>query len=110
MSFSNTFSFGMIFIAIILIECFSQFSIKKYVNGKNTVSYLLLLGIIGYILYAYLLSYLFSFKKLSIANALVSQSSIVLLAIIGYFIFHEKLTTKETIGLLFALISAILLI
>jgi len=105
----ESFPFGFALVVIVLIEVLSQLSIKKYVNNKK-LSYLLVTGIVGYILYACLLTHVFTFKKLSITNALVSQLSVVLLAIVGYFFFQERLTFKETIGLLFAFASAILLI
>ena len=106
----ESFPFGVALVAIVLVEVLSQLSIKKYVNSNKTVFYLLIAGVIGYILYACLLTHIFTFKKLSITNALVSQLSVVLLAIVGYFFFQERLTAKETIGLLLAFASALLLI
>ena len=107
---NQSLSFGIAFIAIVLIEVFSQISIKKYVSSNHSLLYLLLGGVVGYMIYGYLLTHIFASKKLSITNALVSQTSVVLLAIVGYFFFQERLTFKETLGLLFAFISVILLI
>ena len=105
--FSNN-TYIILIASIVFIEAFSQYIIKKYVNNKYV--YYLFIGIIGYSLYAYLLSKVFTYKKLSVTNALISQFSVVILAIVGYVQFQEKLTTKEFIGLFFSFLSAMLLL
>ena len=115
MSISTIFSsdssyFWIILFAVVFFEAFSQFCIKKYTDSKSTFTILLISGTLGYAIYAYLLSHIFTFKKLAVANAMIAQLSVVALAIIGYFFLEERLSIKEVIGLLLAFVSAMLLI
>ena len=43
----QSFPFGVALVSIVLVEVFSQLSIKKYVNSNKTVFYLLIAGVIG---------------------------------------------------------------
>ena len=100
--------FWLIVSLIVFADVTSQCCIKKYTTSK--ILLYLIIGMIGYSIYGYLLSHIFTLTKFSTIYALISQIGIILVAFIGYFIFKEKITNKEMLGLILSIISIFLLV
>lgn len=78
------------------LESFAQTNLK---SGN------LLIGIIGYMLVAYSLYYLYTRFKLSSFNIIWSSVSIVSAALIGYVLYKEDVNIYKKFAILFALIA-----
>ena len=92
---------------IILVEIFSQYLIEKSIKGDNTLLYLgiLFYALVGYIYYLILKSG----EKLAVANSIWNAMSTVGIAIVGYFIFKQKLNFVQVIGLLLTIVGVYLI-
>lgn len=92
---------------LIATEVSAQYVLKKFTSGK-TKQYALLIA--GFVLYGLVgLGYqkmLETGESIAMANIIWQGSTVVIMGTIGYFLFGEKLTTKEII----ALIGIVLLI
>lgn len=92
---------------LIATEATAQYVLKKYTSG-NVKQYALL--IVGFILYGLVgLGYqrlLNTGESLAMANILWQGATVVIMGTLGYFVFGEKLTTKEII----AIVGIVLLI
>tara|TARA_Y100000389_G_scaffold13632_1_gene12149 strand:+ start:3772 stop:4095 length:324 start_codon:yes stop_codon:yes gene_type:complete len=95
-------------IGLIISESFSQFALEKMVKTKN---YLYLgLGIFGYMLVSILyFLVLRSGQKLAIANVIWNIGTTICVFLIGTFYFKEKLTHKQLLGVILAVLSGFLL-
>lgn len=85
---------------LIATEATAQYVLKKYTSGK-VKQYALL--IVGFILYGLVgLGYqrlLDTGESLAMANILWQGATVVIMGTLGYFVFGEKLTTKEIIAI-----------
>jgi small multidrug resistance pump len=92
-----------------LITVLADYFIKKASFERNLVNKWLILGAIIYGLTAFGWVFVMKNMKLSTLGALYGISCITILTIISIFIFHEKISTVEIIGILFGIISIIIL-
>lgn len=100
-------SLTVLIISIILVEIISQYLLEKSITGDNTLLYLgmLFYALVGYIYYLILKSG----EKLAIANSIWNASSTIGVAIVGYFIFKQKLSFIQVMGLLLTLVGVYLI-
>jgi multidrug transporter EmrE-like cation transporter len=93
--------------ALIATEATAQYVLKKYTAGK-VKQYALLIA--GFVLYGLVgIGYqrmLETGESLALANILWQGATVVIMGTLGYFVFGQKLTTKEVI----ALVGIVLLI
>ena len=98
----------IILIILSIAEIFVFYCLKKY-NDSNKILYFIV-AIILYIIIAYLLSYSFKFNNMAIINSMWNAVSIVLVVLLGYFVFHESLTANEITAIILIIIATILII
>jgi multidrug transporter EmrE-like cation transporter len=89
---------------ISLVECYSQYSVKKG-NGEHNYNSLFI-GIFGYAIVCYLLWESYNFEAMGHVNLLWSCMSIILAFLVGVFIFKEKFN-KYTLTAIALAVSAI---
>ena len=90
--------------AISLVECYSQYSLKKG-NGEHNYNSLFI-GVIGYSIVCYLLWQSYNFEAMGHVNLLWSCMSIILAFLVGILMFKEKFNHYTLIAIALA-ISAI---
>lgn len=87
--------------ALISIEAAAQYVLQKYTDQKT--KNLLLMGL-GFVLYGLLgivyQQMLASGETLVLANIIWQGATVVIMGLIGYFIFGQKLTTREWIAVI----------
>lgn len=83
-------------ICISLVEVFSQYSLK---------SNRLLVGLVGYIVVAYILFKSYNYEALGHMNLIWSCISIILCFIVGVFVFKEPFNKYTFMAVCFALIA-----
>lgn len=96
-------------ILLVVVELLTVTSIKYWSINKKTVY--LALGIIGYILVSIIFA-IISVKNpdITIINGLWQMFNIIFVSIIGIVLYKEKLSTVHYIGIIFAVISSVLLL
>ncbi len=74
-------------------------------GNKLTLSLIILLGPIAYILFAFIV------REYGLAISLIIINLLIILegVLIGVFLYKEKLKTKQSIGIIFAFISILLI-
>lgn len=95
-------------LAIILAETAAQYYLQKMSNQnekKFLMEGLALYIIVGYMYYLILTNG----SKLAIANALWNAGSSVLIAIVGYIFFSQKLNMKDIVGLALIILGVIVM-
>ena len=96
-------------IILVLLECFAQYCLQKNVEYKTDFTIFLVLGIISYSVIAYIYyKILSSGEKLANANIYWNVSSIAIITLMGVFLFRQKITVKEIIGILVAIIGVVI--
>jgi multidrug transporter EmrE-like cation transporter len=90
----------LVFIVLILVEVYALYSLKKQ---------RLLIGIIGFIIVAIILYYLLKENHIGIVNHTWNIFSSMLIFVIGYLYFFEKLTTIQIIGIIAGFIGLFLM-
>lgn len=90
-----------------IVEAYSQYNLKMYNNYKT--GYYFLIGALGYLIIAGLLTYSYNFGKMGIINVIWNIGSTILILLIGYFYFSEKLTTLQLFGVILAIVGLILM-
>lgn len=90
-------------IIAVLLAAISQVFAKKYHDTKN-INYLILSGIIACISLIVLL-YAYQYGDLYSINNLYTSISIVLMYVVGYMLFTEKITTLEIIATIIIIIG-----
>ena len=89
---------------ISLVECYSQYSLKKGNGDHNYNS--LFFGIFGYAIVCYLLWQCYNFEAMGHVNLLWSCMSIILAFLVGVFMFKEKFNKYTLVAIALA-VSAI---
>ena len=100
----------IIFIFIIFFEILAIYYITEWSEKQS--SFLILNGIVAYILVALLLAMLLlriTSKKLAIANGLWQVINLILITILGIFIYQNKLLWYQWFGIGLAILATILL-
>ena len=91
-------------ILLIITETSAQYFIEKY--KKDTYNLHLFLGMCLYSLVGFLyLLLLNEGEKLAIANSLWNAGTGISVAIMGYFLFHQKITNKQIFGMIITIIG-----
>ncbi|MFA5652397.1 MAG: EamA family transporter [Candidatus Paceibacterota bacterium] len=102
----------LILIAGILISAitvFGDFFVKKASLTNSVWNKWLFIGASIYALTAIGWAYALKFAKLSTFGVIYGVSSVMLVVALSVFVFHEKLSTLEVVGILLGIISLILL-
>lgn len=93
-----------IFIFIILAETGAQFFLQKQITSDK--NHFLILGVILYSIvglgYYGILTY---GKKLAIANSLFNAGSEIMVALLGFAIFGQKLSYTQILGLILVIVG-----
>lgn len=96
-------------IVLVLLECFAQYCLQKNVEYKTDFTIFLVLGIISYSIIAYIYyKILSSGEKLANANIYWNVSTIAIVTLMGVFLFKQKITVKEIIGILIAITGVVI--
>lgn len=91
-----------------IIELGAMFSLKKYtITGVNSFFGL---GLIGYLIIACLLTSLFRYVKLGIANHSWNIITSIAGFIIGYVYFGETITIMEICGFIISSIGVVMML
>ena len=100
--------FILLLIAVIIIETGAQAILNQAaLNDKNEI---IIIGIIGYAVVAYLyFMMLKTGKKVALSNAIWNSGTIVLVSIVGYSLFNQKLGNRQLAGIGLALVAGFLM-
>jgi small multidrug resistance pump len=96
-------------ILLSLITVLADYFIKKASLENGILNKWLISGALIYALTAFGWVFVMKNMKLSTLGALYGISCITILAVISVFVFHEKISTVEIIGILLGIISIIIL-
>lgn len=99
-------NFWFLVLCIIIIETISLSILAKEAQKKTG---LYIIGIIGYLLVGFLFLRVLKLKSMSKANAIWNILSIILVSIVGYFLFRETIDYIQGIGIILAIISILLI-
>jgi multidrug transporter EmrE-like cation transporter len=98
-------NFSLIFIilvSLVILEIIAEVCIKEY--DKSSKTKLILIGVFLYLFIPLLfLALIKQTDELIIANALWQVSNIILVAIVGYFYFKEKLSKYQWAGIVLSI-------
>ena len=100
----NFYIYGII-ILLAVLESVSMSSLKI---SKGYDIYLIL-SVIAFVSLVFLFRELLKYKNLSISYLLYHLGTIMLVSFISFFVYREKFSTKEKIGLIMAIIAIILM-
>lgn len=100
---NETLIFVGIILVIVLIECGSQYSLKKYKQTDKIIN--LIVGIIGYMVIALLIMTLSSMREMGMVNMIWSVISILAITLVGYFAFDEKVDIKDGVSIAIAILA-----
>lgn len=93
----------LLLISLSVIEITSLYSLKKYDMDKNPVYFVL--GVMGYIAIAFLLSILFTYEKVGIANHSWNIVTSIAGFLVGYAFFKEEINFMEFVGVIISIIG-----
>lgn len=96
-------------ILISAITVYGDFFVKNASLSNSVWNKWLLIGGLIYGLTAIGWVYALKFVKLSTFGVIYCVSSVILVVALSVFVFHEKLSTPEIIGIMLGIISLILL-
>lgn len=95
-----------LFIAILCVAIFEAFGQSSMALArKSGTTTWLFVGIACYCVVAYGLYVAYKWKTVGIVNALWSSISILLMLVIGYFVFEERLKLYQWIGIVMIIIG-----
>ena len=98
----------IILIALVTIEIIAEVCMKEYNESPKTK--LILIGIFLYLFVPLLfLALLSQTNELIIANTIWQISNIILVALVGYYYFKEKLSGYQWVGVALSLVVVVLL-
>ena len=89
----------LILLAIIIVETVGQFYLKK--GTKSTNTFHLVVGMIFYALVGLNYYYVLKSPGMSLpkANAIWSGGAVISIALVSYFMFNERLSFREIVGI-----------
>ena len=92
------------------MEVVAQYFLEKHAKTGTSISILLILGIIFYMLVAYVYAILLQHEDyVSLANTYWNIGSTILVTLMGILYFKEKLTLKQTTGIILIILATVLL-
>ena len=80
---------------------------KKWVEGGNFFIYGL--GLFIYLIGMVFLSQSFKFKNIAVASLMLVLFNIITLLIVSWFLYQEKLSTIQFVGIFLGLVSIVIL-
>lgn len=94
---------------LVTAEVCAEYLVQKSVNEKKRgIHFALSIGL--YILIPIALFTLFeAANNLTVANTIWQVANMILVALVGYFAFEDDLTVVQGIGLILAIVSAVLM-
>ena len=95
------------FIIGVLSSVFSVFFVKEYITSKKYIW--VALSVISILLLLTCYFQLFTYQNTAIIYTLLKITSILLVLLFDYFVFHSKLTFTQWIGILLSMVSVYLL-
>ena len=99
--------FSSLLILIICIEATSMAFLRKSALAPRGAGKWLVFGTLGYAVVAMVFREVLKFASMARANALWDAGSIVLVTLVGKFIYHETYSTRQWVGVAFA-VAAVL--
>lgn len=102
--------FGALEILIILIEATSMAFLRKSVITAGSQAKWIVLGAAGYATVALIFREVLKFASMARANALWDAGSIVLVTFVGKFIYGERYTPRQWLGVGFAVAAVLCMI
>ena len=100
--------FVLTLFAIIATETAAQYFLQKRVKDKNNV--LIMLGVVFYAVVAALYYMLLKDgSTLAMANSLWNAGTEISVALVGFFLFGQKLSIKQITGLILTIVGVNLL-
>ena len=102
--------FGALEILIICIEATSMAFLRKSAIAKSGGGKWLALGTIGYGAVAMVFREVLKFASMARANALWDAGSIVLVTLVGKFVYGERYTQRQWLGVGFAVAAVLCMI
>ena len=103
---SKTLIFGF-FLA--LVDVFVLSILKAKYVGKITSNWVFIASFIIYGIQPLIFYKALSYENMTIMNIVWDLMSDILVAVVGYYIFDERLTKTQKIGFVFGLVALILL-
>jgi len=101
---------GIIALAVVVIaETLAQTSLEASLSPKKRSTLMLVLGIIGYVVVAIAYRFVLKDAPMGIANVVWNAATGLSVCAVGYFVFGEKLTMKQLLGILLVFIGGALL-
>lgn len=93
---------------LVVLELISVSSLKYWSAGESRL--FLYLGLFGYLMVGALFAYILSIhSNMTVINGLWQVLNIILVSAVGIFLYKEKLTPLQMIGVGFAILATALL-
>lgn len=103
----------IIFIVSVFIASCSQILLKKSANSSNNSKIKEYLN--KYVIVAYLLLFIstlltmYAYKKIELSTGVIIESiSYIIIAILSYFVLHEKINKKDVLGIFLIVVGIII--
>jgi multidrug transporter EmrE-like cation transporter len=97
----------LLVLLIVLFDCVAQFCLKKY--AKHSTLHWFLIGALIYGGIAFLLALTFNHQKLALVHVTWGGLSAIVLSIMAYFMFQERLSKIQIAGIVIILIGLLML-
>ena len=94
---------------VVIAETLAQTSLEASISLKERSTLMLVLGILGYVVVAFTYRFVLKDAPMGIANAVWNVATGLSVCAVGYFVFGEKLTRKQLLGILLAIVGSALL-
>ena len=102
--------FSSLLILIICIEATSMAFLRKSALSPAGSGKWLALGTLGYAVVAMVFREVLKFASMARANALWDAGSIVLVTLVGKFMYHETYSTRQWVGVGFAVAAVLCMV
>lgn len=99
--------FGLIF-GLVTLETLGQYLARKYKDNKDKL-WMFVISVFCYIGIVYTLVKTYDFENIGFVNALWSSVALVVIALLGYFVFDEKFNNQEYVAIALVLTGTLLL-
>lgn len=105
----------IIFIVSVFIASCSQILLKKSANSSISNNNKIKDYLNKYVIVAYLLLFIstlltmYAYKKIELSTGVIIESiSYIMIAILSYFILHEKINKKEVLGIFLIVVGIVI--